>query len=326
MEKFLLFVIAASALLGISSFAECAFYFVYDQKTWTEAQSYCEEKFNGLAPINNMEDVEILNNHGNLSKMLALDGNNLAWIGLRKDMSIFVWSDIEFYEDDNTMFRNWKSGEPNNFHGIESCVIMRDDGLWNDYPCDSTLNSVCYERGSTVNFVFIDQKMNFTEAQTFCREQYTDLVSITTSSDNEKIKQLLPPGSPAWIGLFRGYWELLNGSKSTFMYWSEWQPDTEKNCSAANFQNSGKWEYSNCDTRMSFICNTPVLKQVVRVKLARSSSLDLNDPAVLEDLLKKLKQKLKDQGVSEDFSLSWRKQPDGKIFYKEEEEAMKTTS
>lgn len=83
---------------------------------------------------------------------------------------------------------------------------------------------------------------------------------------------------------------------------------------------------------------------MIRVRLQRkSSSLDLNDPAVMEGVLQQvhqlfilfiinntaecnlcvsnnvsqLKQKLKDQGLKDDVTLSWRKQADGKVFRKE---------
>ncbi|TNN31236.1 hypothetical protein EYF80_058612 [Liparis tanakae] len=68
----------------------------------------------------------------------------------------------------------------------------------------------------------------------------------------------------------------------------------------------------------------PVSKRVVKVRLEKSSSsLDLNDPVVMKDLLKKLKQRLKEQGLNDDIKLSWKKQSDGKVFHKEEKKNKK---
>ncbi|XP_013885572.1 plasminogen [Austrofundulus limnaeus] len=61
----------------------------------------------------------------------------------------------------------------------------------------------------------------------------------------------------------------------------------------------------------------PVLSRVVKVKLIKPSSVDLNDPAVLQDLLKQLQQKLQDQGVKVN-RVMWRKKQDGQIFCGEE--------
>ncbi|XP_036959349.1 uncharacterized protein LOC119022498 [Acanthopagrus latus] len=62
-------------------------------------------------------------------------------------------------------------------------------------------------------------------------------------------------------------------------------------------------------------------KQVIKVRLVRKdSSLDLNNSDVMEQMLKEVQQRLKDQGVKGDVKLSWRKQADGKVFHEEEEE------
>ncbi|XP_041655017.1 uncharacterized protein LOC121517377 [Cheilinus undulatus] len=76
---------------------------------------------------------------------------------------------------------------------------------------------------------------------------------------------------------------------------------------------------------MNFLFKVPpASKQVIKVRLVKqSSSLDLNDPAVLEDILKELRQNLRDQGVTQDVRLSWRKQADGKVFHKEKKKEKK---
>ncbi|KAK5614810.1 hypothetical protein CRENBAI_012592 [Crenichthys baileyi] len=67
----------------------------------------------------------------------------------------------------------------------------------------------------------------------------------------------------------------------------------------------------------TWVDGIPVSKQVVKVNLVKTSSLDLNHPTVLEDLLDQFEQKLKDNRVDGDFKLSWRKQSGAKIFHKD---------
>ena len=33
----------------------------------------------------------------------------------------------------------WKDGEPNNFGGNENCVVIDNNGEWNDAPCEQLL-------------------------------------------------------------------------------------------------------------------------------------------------------------------------------------------
>ncbi|XP_015263348.1 PREDICTED: pulmonary surfactant-associated protein D-like [Gekko japonicus] len=41
-------------------------------------------------------------------------------------------------------YTNWKGGEPNNYNGIEDCVIIvPENGLWNDYNCDQKSLIIC---------------------------------------------------------------------------------------------------------------------------------------------------------------------------------------
>ncbi|KAG7333632.1 hypothetical protein KOW79_002039 [Hemibagrus wyckioides] len=56
------------------------------------------------------------------------------------------------------------------------------------------------------------------------------------------------------------------------------------------------------------------------------SSQDVNDPAMMAAIEEKLKQKLKDYGMNENITVKWRKQPDGVVFHKEEENITAVTN
>ncbi|XP_027131478.1 macrophage mannose receptor 1 isoform X1 [Larimichthys crocea] len=335
MEKVLLIVIAASGLCAVSSHAGRQYHFVYELKTWTEARSYCREKYTDLATIDNMEDMNTLNSMVDLSKMADFEYKHRAWIGLYDDVDSWRWSlsNRTFYTGSQAEFRKWQTKEPNNQHSGEHCTEMYS-GLWNDINCEARLMAVCLNiTGSDVTFVLINKTMTWTEAQKHCRTNYTDLASVRNMTENEMVKQLVPAGQTVWIGLYRDSWKWLDGSNSSFRYWHDVEPNNRglnETCVAADFSHSGQWEDWNCDVKREFVCYsvTGVTKQVLKVKLKlkKDSSRDLNDPAVMEDMLKQLRQRLKDQGVNpDDVKLSWRKQADGKVFHKVEKKTEKKT-
>ncbi|XP_070696181.1 C-type mannose receptor 2-like [Pempheris klunzingeri] len=293
----------------------------------TEAQSYCREKYTDLVTIRSMKDVEDLNNVVDLSRMGS--SGNRTWIGLH---SSWTWSlsDRSFYAYGEDEFRQWWSGEPSNADLLEICTSMYDDGFWGDRPCDHSLHVICCDvTGTNVTFVRISMLLSWPEAQSYCREHHTDLASVRNMAENQRVKEMLGPGEEVWIGLFRGPWKWLDGSNSPFRYWSLSEPNNyyrNEMCVAANFGISGKWEDWPCDEKKASICYeqvTVVTKQVVRLSLKKSSSLDLNDPAVMEDILKQLRRRLKDKGLDENVRLSWRKQSDGKVFRKDDEKTRK---
>ncbi|KAK2900231.1 hypothetical protein Q8A73_013360 [Channa argus] len=163
--------------------------------------------------------------------------------------------------------------------------------------------------------------MNWTSAQSFCRKNYKDLVTVTNAQVNQKI-QALVQSDYVWIGLFRQpsfYWS----DQSIFSFNSF---DNTQNpvgslnviCGVANLQNSGKWKFLPCDTKRPYVCYS-IRKQVVNLRMKlQDSSVDLNDPAVKADLLKQFEVRLEENGLS-GVTLNWREQPDGKVFHKEKE-------
>ncbi|XP_041654992.1 macrophage mannose receptor 1-like [Cheilinus undulatus] len=303
MEKVLLSIISAAGLCAVLCHAERRYHFVYEEKNMAEARSYCREKYTDLATIDHMNDVKILNDMADLSRMNYSEFSYRAWIGLYDDVNSWRWSltNTSFYKPGETEFRNWNPGQPNNQHSNEH---------W-----------------SNVTFVLAPTAMSWSDAVSYCREHHTDLASVRNMEENQKIEEQIS-GQRVWIGLSRESWKWMDGSRSTFRYWKDGEPNNQyKNemCVAADFGNSGKWEDWQCHYKRAFICySVPVSKQVIKVRLVKqSSSLDLNDPAVLEDMLKELRQNLRDQGVTQDVRLSWRKQADGKVFHKEKNKEKK---
>ncbi|TNN52166.1 Aggrecan core protein [Liparis tanakae] len=228
-------------------------------------------------------------------------------------------------------FRQWRYTEPNNIDLKQHCVVMNAEGRWHDFHCESSWKSVCFDVRGPNTFVLVHNLMTWTEAQNYCREHHTDLASVRNMEENQMVNNLRPYGSFIWIGLFRVPWKWSDGSESSIRNWNPLVPlaleGFSKKCVVANFSADGQWETLDCTVKSAFICYrdvVPVSKRVVKVRLEKSSSsLDLNDPVVMENLLKKIKQRMKDQGLNDDIKLSWKKQSDGKVFHKEEKKTKK---
>ncbi|XP_078100293.1 uncharacterized protein LOC144513177 [Sander vitreus] len=166
---------------------------------------------------------------------------------------------------------------------------MGSNGLWYNHGCDGSFYSVCADvRGSNVTFVIIITPMTWTKAQSYCRDHHTDLASVRNMTENQEVQAMLTGGGLYWIGLFRDSWKWSDGSTSSFRFWKTGQPDNNnETCVAADFSQSGTWEDWPCDMERPFICySSLVSKKVVKMKFESKNNLDLNDPAVMEAMLK----------------------------------------
>ncbi|XP_029112230.1 macrophage mannose receptor 1-like [Scleropages formosus] len=231
-------------------------------KNWTEARSYCREKYTDLVTIDNPEEMNRLINSVNLTGYTGP-----AWIGLEKGNSWnWQWSleERRLYSGRGNNFSRWGTGEPNNSGGKENCVGMRDNGTWNDIPCASKTPTgffVCYDERKQTNqrYVFINQNnMNWTEAQRYCRENYTDLVSVRNQTENDLIHKMFSTGTWVWIGLYRDYWQWSDQRNSSFRYWKLGTPDNGdgNQCAVASMTatDNGQWDDRQCNEKNPFIC------------------------------------------------------------------------
>ncbi|KAL7853058.1 hypothetical protein SRHO_G00188430 [Serrasalmus rhombeus] len=252
-----------TAVCGVSAYVPHRYRFVNENKTWTEAQSYCRQRDADLVTINNMEEMKKLN--ATLKKHLNNTPSSSAWIGLvRGDTDQWLWSlaDANFYRKGD-MYRNWAIGDPNNFGGVENCVVMKkSDGTWFDDRCSSLYTFVCYDEKNTNNgsyIVFISTTKTWRDAQSYCREHYTDMASVRNQTENQQIWNFgvtSSNGGP-WIGLIRDSWKWSDQSASSFRYWASTQPDNQggiENCTAVSMTDQGHWSDMTCDKKLPFIC------------------------------------------------------------------------
>ncbi|XP_034471069.1 lymphocyte antigen 75-like [Hippoglossus hippoglossus] len=312
--------IGVLCLSGCLTFSTCLlhqYHFVSDEMNWTEAQSYCRETYTDLATIENTEEMKKLKD-----TVSAAGHSSKVWIGLYSHID-WKWSDG--FNQSGAEYRNWESPDPNNFKANELCVVQTMNGKWFDFECHEQHPFVCY-RGTLEDsdFVLVNTSKNWTEAQRHCRENYTDLVTVRNDADNKKIHKLITPLKMASIGLYRDpqiYWS--DGSNYSFSSWYQGvNPlgSMKVVCGVADLEKGGKWRLRSCEERKPFVCYsiTSSVKTLVKVRVElQDSSVDLNDPAVKEQILKELQERLKEKGLS-GVTLKWREKADGKVFHKEE--------
>ncbi|KAL2098119.1 hypothetical protein ACEWY4_007326 [Coilia grayii] len=101
--------------------------------TWEDAEKDCREHSGHLASVTSFLEQDFLNGLGREN----------TWIGLNDRT---VEEDFQWTDNMDLIFENWRENQPDNFFaGGEDCVVMigREDGKWNDVPCNYNLPYIC---------------------------------------------------------------------------------------------------------------------------------------------------------------------------------------
>lgn len=107
---------------------------------------------------------------------------------------------------------------------------------------------------------YVADPMNWTEAQTYCRETYTDLATIESAEEmNQLINKVSPSGlnSEVWIGLYKYIgWRWSDNYTGPGADYRNWRSGSRGDylCGMCDTSNNQWWGW-DCSTRWPFVCN-----------------------------------------------------------------------
>ncbi|XP_048827634.1 putative C-type lectin domain family 20 member A [Brienomyrus brachyistius] len=144
----------------------------------------------------------------------------------------------------DTGYTNWYKDATYNQNNGNYCVGIKD----NAPTCKDGINA-------TWNFTLINQHLNWSGAQNYCRSNYTDLATVRNKEDNDLINNMVKHDNWAWIGLFQDTWGWSDLSNSSFRNWKTGLNDNVGDkCALAQVTWPGTWDVTPCAEKHPFIC------------------------------------------------------------------------
>ncbi|XP_017316379.1 uncharacterized protein LOC108260519 [Ictalurus punctatus] len=290
------------------------FHLIMTPMTWSAAQNYCRETYDDLATMQIYFDWLRISAEA-VRKFMIFP----AWIGLYENVDVWRWS----YNNlplENTPLRNWYAFDEPSANGIEACGAIDYRGYWFDFPCTHLKSFICYDSrfSGFARFIpYILPLLDWFGAQAFCRLFHTDLATAASSTDNDELKNRVLFLTSSWFGLFRGTWTWSDGAIASNIAWAPFQPDHSGTKYCGTYA-VGLISDDTCSNEHAFFCqSTPPVRQQQILKLQVKSDGSVLDPDVQSSILLQIKQKLRENGMSENTTVTWRVQSDGNIFYKE---------
>ncbi|XP_069054026.1 macrophage mannose receptor 1-like isoform X2 [Lepisosteus oculatus] len=235
------------------------YHFICDKKSWVEAQKYCRYNHTDLVTVFTEEQQ---------NKLLSLTNTGEAdgaWIGLYNNTQSDLGS-------------GGAAGSPYTQTQGRVCVLMDSAGGWEERDCQERNYFMCLNKTERSNVTLIELNQTWTEAQSLCRQNHTELVSVRSQSENEEVRRSARRHR-VWIGLYNEPWKWSDQGASSFRNWAGGQPGSAggQRCAQVDLQGSprGGWTETNCSEIRPFFCHWDNRNLVlVREKKSWAEALD----------------------------------------------------
>lgn len=113
-------------------------------------------------------------------------------------------------------------------------------------------------------YFFVNRPLTWTDAQTYCRQAHTDLVTIENAADVDQLVKILSfvgLSSEVWVGLFSEiHWKWSDGFTENQTEFRDWETySNEPDFALADqfcvlFDSNGRWWDEFCASKNPFIC------------------------------------------------------------------------
>ncbi|XP_039678937.1 uncharacterized protein LOC120573323 isoform X2 [Perca fluviatilis] len=136
----------------------------------------------------------------------------------------------------------------------------------NTYPQQLPPSDYCLFDSCSRDYILIrNEPKSWFKAQTYCRERFTDLATISNANDmNRVVDKMNNDFNDFWIGLYQGNltwrWSLSDegyygDGEAEFRNWGVGEPNAESGIQhCAGIQHTGEWRDLDCDLPNYFLC------------------------------------------------------------------------
>uniref|UniRef100_A0A8C8GQH5 C-type lectin domain-containing protein n=1 Tax=Oncorhynchus tshawytscha TaxID=74940 RepID=A0A8C8GQH5_ONCTS len=228
---------------------------VTENKTWSEAQRYCQKNHKDLASVWGEAEKDAIQNAIQNAKKAKV-----VWIGLCRESGDREW---RWSDQSGSTFRNWMAGEPNRANvGEKLCVEVKfPSGEWNDHSCITKHHFICYDD----KLVLVSENKTWSEALRYCRDRGMELVSVHNPSIQHWVRQKAKMASSpfVWLGLrytcTLDFWFWVNGEEPCYHNWAHGEGYNTSKVQSGNTgaieRDGGKWVGLPETDKFNFICS-----------------------------------------------------------------------
>ncbi|KAJ7997485.1 hypothetical protein DPEC_G00229510 [Dallia pectoralis] len=230
---------------------------VQENKTWSDAVSYCRE--------HGWELVSVLNQ--NIQDWVQHRAQNASspfvWLGLRYSCALGFWF---WVSGNDSCYQNWAGGQNHNTASEQARItgaMNRTGGQWVSQPENETYNFICSR--SHDELVLVQENKTWSDAVSHCREHGWELVSVLNQNIQDLVQHRAQNASSpfVWLGLryscALGFWFWVNEKDSSYQNWAGRQNDNtasgQARITGAMNRTGGHWVSQPENETYNFICS-----------------------------------------------------------------------